>query len=154
MQNFLSRFFVTRRLFAKQASARFASVMAMLLSSGYDTEEALRLIPGVLQNSAVIAKVEQVQKMVAQGTSLSQALERVEMFPGLYGKMVSIGSKSGSLDTVMQKLAQLYSDEVDTAIANAVSVIEPVLVGVLSVVIGAILLAVMLPLLSIMASIG
>lgn len=154
LRRFLSRFFATRKLFAKLASARFASVMAMLLSSGYDTDEALRLVPGVLQNDLVAAKVEQVRTLVAEGTSFAGALEQVKLFPGIYGKMVSIGAKSGSLDTVMQKLAELYSDEVDTAIANAVAVIEPVLVGVLSVVIGAILLAVMLPLMSIMSSIG
>ncbi|HEX3038228.1 MAG TPA: type II secretion system F family protein [Oscillospiraceae bacterium] len=150
----LSSFAVTRKLSGKIAAARFASVMSMLISSGYDTSEALDLVPKVLNNKTVIGKVEKCKEGIRTGSSFAQAVTDVHMFPGIYSSMIHIGAKTGNLDTVMEKLAALYDEDVDTSINNAVSVIEPVMVGVLSVVIGSILLSVMLPLMGIMSSIG
>lgn len=144
----------TRRLSAKIASARFASVMSMMLSSGYSTDEALELIPKIISNDIVAQKITKCKELIHGGTSFPEALTQVNMFPGVYGRMVGIGTKTGNLDTVMKKLAGIYEEEVDASINNAVSIIEPALVGVLSVIIGAILLSVMLPLMSIMSSIG
>lgn len=154
VSRWMSRFALTRKLSAKIASARFASVMSMMLSSGYSTDEALELIPKIIDNDIVVRKIEQCRSLIQQGTSFSEAINQVEMFPGVYGRMVGIGNKTGNLDTVMQKLADLYEEEVDHSIDNAVAIIEPTLVGILSVIIGAILLSVMLPLMGIMSSIG
>ena len=149
-----SRFFLTRKLSAKIASSRFASVMSMMLSSGYSTDEALELVPGVLSNDLVAEKIAACRKELSEGVSFAEAVDKAELFPGVYGQMVSVGSKTGNLDSVMKKLAEVYDDEVDRSISRVVSVIEPTLVGILSVVIGAILLSVMLPLMGIMSSIG
>lgn len=151
---FLHNFPMTRKLSGKIALARFASVLSMLLSSGYHTEEALELAPGVLNNRIVIEKVEKCRSLVASGSSFPQALTQTGVFPGIYSSMVNIGDKTGNLDTVMRRLADLYSDDANESLNRAVSVIEPVMVGVLSVIIGAILLSVMLPLMGIMSSIG
>jgi type IV pilus assembly protein PilC len=145
---------LTRRLSDKIASARFASVLSMMLSSGYDTGEALELIPKILTNQTIIEKIEKTRKSVNSGVSLAKALENVNMFPGIYSSMVNLGDRTGSLDTVMKNLAELYNEDVDESINKAVSIIEPVMVGVLSVVIGGILLSIMLPLMGIMSSIG
>ena len=150
----LSSFAVTRKLSGKIAAARFASVMSMLISSGYDTSEALDLVPKVMNNKTVISKIEKCKAGISAGSSFAQAITDAHMFPGIYSSMIHIGAKTGNLDTVMEKLAGLYDEDVDTSINNAVSVIEPVMVGVLSVIIGSILLSVMLPLMGIMSSIG
>lgn len=150
----ISSFAVTRRLSGKIAAARFASVMSMLISSGYDTSEALELVPKVMKNKTVIHKIEKCKMSIQKGSSFAQAVTEVRMFPGIYSSMIHIGSKTGNLDTVMKKLAGIYDEDVDTSIGNVVSVIEPVMVGVLSVIIGSILLSVMLPLMGIMSSIG
>lgn len=150
----LSSFAITRGLSAKVAAARFASVMSMLISSGYDTSEALDLVPKVMKNKAVIRKIENCKASIQTGASFAQAVTEAHMFPGIYSSMIHIGAKTGNLDTVMKKLAGIYEEDVDTSIGNAVSVIEPVMVGVLSVIIGSILLSVMLPLMGIMSSIG
>lgn len=150
----LGRFGPTRRLSDKVASARFASVMSMMLSSGYDTSEALELIPNILTNRKMIDKVKKCSEAVNTGASFPKAMESVNMFPGIYASMISIGAKTGNLDTVMHNLAELYSEDVDDSVDKVVSVIEPSMVAVLSIVIGAILLSVMLPLMGIMSSIG
>ncbi len=144
----------TRRLLDKVDSARFASVLSSMLSSGYDTSEALELIPGIITNPAMIDKIAVCRKAVEGGDSFPDAMERANLFPGIYGSMVRIGTKTGNLEEVMKNLADLYSQEVDASIDKLIGMIEPVLVGVLSVIIGAILLSIMLPLMGVMSSIG
>ena len=82
------------------------------------------------------------------------AVERAGLFSPLYLKMIRVGAEAGRTDQVMERVAQIYENEVEEGIQGLVSWIEPVLVGVLTLVIGGILLSVMLPLVSIMASIG
>ncbi len=154
ISTFLSNFSLTRRLSDKIASARFASAMSLLLSSGYDTSEALELIPNILNNRIIIDKINKCREAVDSGVSFPTALSDVNLFPGIYSSMVNIGSKTGSLDTVMHRLAEIYSEDVDESVNKAVSFIEPAMVAILSIVIGAILLSVMLPLMGIMSSIG
>lgn len=154
LSRFSGSFLPTRKLSAKIASARFASVMSMMLSSGYSTDEALELIPKIITDVTMNKKINACRELVNNGTSFGEAIHQTHLFPGIYGRMVGVGMKTGSLDTVMKKLAGLYEEEVDHSIDTAVSVIEPVLVGILSVIIGAILLSVMLPLMGIMSSIG
>ena len=150
----VTRFGPTRRLSDKIASARFASIMSMMLSSGYDTSEALELIPNIITNKNIIEKIEKSRQAMDAGVSFAKALETVKMFPGIYSSMIHLGAKTGSLDTVMNNLAEIYSEDVDESINKVVSIIEPVMVAVLSIVIGGILLSVMLPLMGIMSSIG
>ncbi len=150
----MSNFPMTRRLSAKIASARFASVISMLLSSGYDTSEALALIPTILSNKNIIEKVHQCRKSVDTGSSFPKALGDANLFPGIYASMISIGAKTGSMDTVMSRLADIYNEDVEDSVNKAISFIEPALVAILSIIIGAILLSVMLPLMGIMSSIG
>ena len=152
--NLCDRFGSKKGLAAKVASARFASVMAMMLSSGYSVDEALKLIPNIITNQTIRGKVARCGKLLEGGASFTAAIEEVGIFPGVYGRMVGIGNKTGNLDTVMQRMADLYEQEVDSSISRMVAVVEPVLVGILSVIIGAILLAVMLPLMGVMSSIG
>lgn len=151
---FFERFGSKKGLAAKVSSARFASVMSMMLSSGYSVDEAFKLIPNIITNQAVKEKVAHCAELLGDGASFPAAIEEVDLFPGVYGRMVGIGTKTGNLDSVMQKMADLYEQEVDASVNRMVAVIEPVLVGVLSVVIGAILLSVMLPLMGVMSSIG
>ena len=152
--NLFDRFGSKKGLAAKVASARFASVMAMMLSSGYSVDEALKLIPNIIPNQTIRDKVARCGKLLEGGASFTAAIEEVGIFPGVYGRMVGVGNKTGNLDTVMQRMADLYEQEVDSSISRMVAVVEPVLVGILSVIIGAILLAVMLPLMGVMSSIG
>lgn len=148
------RFGSKKGLAAKISSARFASVMAMMLSSGYSVDEAFKLIPNIITNQNIKEKVTRCAELMENGASMTAAIEEVRLFPGVYGRMVGIGAKTGNLDSVMEKMAGLYEEEVDASVNRLVAIIEPILVGILSVVIGAILLSVMLPLMGVMSSIG
>ena len=143
-----------RRTLEKVSASRFASVLSMLLSSGYQMEEALEFLPAILPDRNSAEKVRRIGERVGQGETMPDAVEAEGIFPGLYGRMVAIGQRTGALDSVMGKLAAIYEEEADAAIQSLTGAIEPLLVGVLSLAVGAILFSVMLPLLGVMSSIG
>ncbi len=145
---------VLRRLCDKIAAGRFASALSLLLSSGYDADQALEMIPSVLPNSLVKRKVMQLQEKVAAGSSLADAIRDSDVFPKLYSKILVVGFKTGSVDEVMGKISESYEEEIDNSLNNVVAVLEPALVAVLSIIIGFILISVMMPLIGIMSSIG
>ncbi len=134
-------------------AGRFASNMAMMLQSGYPLEETLPLIEGVAQDERARAKVKLCEAKMAEGENFSGAVEASGIFEPLHNKMVRIGYMTGQTDSVMEKLARLYQEKMDTGISRLVASIEPALVILLSVIIGAILLSVMLPMVSIISSI-
>ncbi len=155
---FLSRlsgsFFATRRITAKIAAARFASAMSMMLSSGLDVDQSLDMAAGLIEDGKTQEKVRLMREKMAEGASFADALAQVQLFTGVYARMITVGFKTGSVDAVMQKIAQQYEEEIDETIGKLLGILEPTLVAILSIVVGMILLSVMLPLMGIMSSIG
>ena len=135
-------------------AGRFASVMAIMLKSGLPMDESMRLISKVVNTGSVSDKVEQCRKMMETGASFPDAVEHLGIFQPLHSHMIRLGFKAGQSEEVLSQLAALYEDEVDDSIARTVSAIEPSLVALMSVIIGAILLAVMLPLLALINGIA
>ncbi|MEG2038642.1 MAG: type II secretion system F family protein, partial [Oscillospiraceae bacterium] len=154
ISRFQSSFFVTRKLSQKIASGRFAAAMSLMLSSGLETEEALNMTESLVDNVYIRDKITLCKSNIADGLSFSEALAKSGIFTGVYTQMVVVGFKTGSVDTVMRKLADRYEEETDAQINSMISVLEPTLVAALSIVVGMILLSVMLPLMGIMSSIG
>ncbi|MDR1320405.1 MAG: type II secretion system F family protein [Gracilibacteraceae bacterium] len=154
LNRFWSRLIFTRSLMAHIASSRFASAMALMLQSGMDTEEALDMTGRVVGQDTLREKIRVCQTEIAGGRSLAEVLEEQRIFPGLYAKMVTVGFKTGTVDEVMSKLADRLDAETQTSLNRLVAMIEPTLVVILSVLVGAILLSVMLPLADIMSTLG
>lgn len=140
----------TRRIAAKISAGRFASVMSMMLRSGYPLQESLKLVSNIITDADVAGKVNVCHTQMEQGASFPDAVNQLGIFEPLHMRMIRVGFQAGQVDGVMKKLADLYDDEVDDAITHAVSIVEPTLAALMSIIIGAILLAVMLPLLSLM----
>lgn len=148
-----SMFRPVNRISTKLASSRVASVLAMMISGGYPLDEALQLVPGVLADRFAIEKVDTLRKKVTSGASFADALNESQLFDEMYNRMIQMGIASGRQDEVMAKVAGIYEEQVEDDIANLVSIIEPTLIALLSIVIGAILLSVMLPMAGIISSI-
>ena len=144
----------SRKLAAKVASARFASGMSLMMASGLDVDKSLAMVSKLIGSAAVRAKIAVCQQRLAEGKSFGDALSDCGLFSGVYARMVAVGFKTGSADAVLRKLADRCEDEVDAETARLVSLVEPTLVAVFSVLVGLILLSVMLPLMGIMSSIG
>lgn len=148
------KLWITKGIYSKIADARFSSGLSLMLSSGIDSDKSLEMVKSLVSNEAAKEKIKKCQGLVEGGESLESALVKAGLFSGLYARMVTIGFKTGNADEVMRNVAQNISDEVDVHINNKISLIEPSLVAVFSVIVGMILLSVMLPLMGIMSFIG
>lgn len=133
------------------AACRFASAMSLTLSSGLHPEQGMDLAAGLNEDPDFSLKIEACRKGLDQGKSLADMLLDSGIFTGLYARMASIGWKTGSLDSVMGQIAGLYQDSIDARLAKRMSVLEPALVTILSVIVGITLLSVMFPLLGVMS---
>lgn len=144
-----------RKISRKISAARFASVIGMMLESGYSIEKSLELAPNVAENKEIKDKILECQKMVNEdGKEFTDALAEIGMFDVLSCRMINVGFKAGRLDEVLAKLSKQYEMEIDESLDKVVSIIEPTLVALMSLIIGGILISVMLPLTNIMSAIG
>ena len=141
-----------RNLSMKLSSSRVASVLSMMLSSGFPTGEALRLMPSILSDAEAADRVKGIHTALEAGGSFADAMEQSKLFDGLHNRMIRMGVAAGREDQVMAKIAGLYEEDVENGIAQLVAIIEPTLIALLSIVIGAILLSVMLPMAGILSS--
>jgi len=141
------------RLNACLTAGRFASNMSMMLAGGFPLAESLPLIEDVMADPRGRAKIRTCATLMEQGTPFPDAIAAAGMFEPLHNKMIQIGHMTGQTEKVMADLADMYQEQMDNDIARLIVMIEPTMVVMLSVIIGAILLAVMLPMISIMSSI-
>ncbi|MCR4704936.1 MAG: type II secretion system F family protein [Lachnospiraceae bacterium] len=151
---FLGLFPFYRRFSDSIASGRFASGMALTLSSGLDTYESLDLIHELVENKTMEKKIDKCKALLQEGNTFADSLKKSAIFSAFYTQMAVIGFKAGSLDAVMQKIAAHYEEDTDDKIRSIISTLEPTLVIVLSLFVGLILLSVILPLMGIMSAIG
>lgn len=136
----------------KLTASRVSGVLSMMLSSGFPTDEALEMTEKVLSDRDAAAKVAGIRAGLAEGKSFADAIEEAHIFNELHVRMIRMGSATGREDQVLGKLSNLYEEEVEEDITRLVSIIEPTLVALLSIVIGAVLLAVILPMAGILSS--
>jgi type IV pilus assembly protein PilC len=140
----------TRNIYEKTAACRFADGMSLTLKSGMSPEQGVELAGSLVENPYFQEKLTECRSLIDEGTDLSEAFAQSKIFTGVYARMASIAGKSGVMDEVMTKIASQYEEDVDTQITSLIAAIEPTLVIILSVIVGAILFSVMLPLLGIM----
>lgn len=154
IKRFLTRFPLTKGFYEKVAAGRFASGMYLAFTSGMDTYHSLDMISDIVENEDMQKKIEICKKELAQDANLPEALTTANIFSNLHSRMVNVGFRSGSVDVVMKQIAQNYDDETEKQLNRIISIIEPTLVIVLSLIVGMILMSVLLPLMGIMSSIG
>ena len=141
-----------RHISLKLSASRVASVLSMMLSSGFPTGEAMRIMPSILSDSEAAGKVEGMHKDLENGVAFADAMANSKLFEGLHERMIRMGVAAGREDQVMNKIAGIYEEQVEDGISRMVAIIEPTLIAILSIVIGAILLSVMLPMAGILTS--
>ncbi len=152
--SFIFKMPILKGLNKRISSGRFASVIAMMLSSGYSLEKSLEVAPTIVNDKMTKKQIDECAALVKGGMSFPEALTKISMFTGMQSRIINVGFKAGKLDSVMEKISKTYEEEIDDSIEKLVAYIEPCLVAILSLVIGGILISVMLPLASIMSSIG
>ena len=140
------------RLGRKLSASRVSGVLSMMLSSGFPMEEALEMTGKVLSDREAAEKVNAIRGSLSEGKSFSDAVSDTGLFDELHSSMIRMGSATGHEDQVLGKLSVLYEEQVEDEISRLISIIEPTLVALLAVVIGAVLLSVMLPMAGILTS--
>jgi len=126
--------------------ARFSRTLSTLLSSGVPILQSLDITARTAGNVIIEEAILKVRSGVERGQSFVEPLKATEVFPHMVGQMIGIGEQTGALDAMLGKIADFYEQEVDAAIANLLTLIEPVLIAFLGVTIGSIVIAMYLPL--------
>ena len=151
---FGKKFLMKTALSMSIASSRFANCMFLALSSGLDTDRGLDLAQALVNNPVLDSKINDCRKNISNGETFSEALLHSNIFSKMYSSWIAIGSKTGSMDEVMQHICTSCEDDTDARLSRFISVIEPAMVILLCIFIGFILVSFLLPLLGIISSIG
>ena len=136
-------------LFRKVAISRFTRTLATLVQSGVPILESLDVVQKSIGNRVLEIVVEDVKNTVRQGESIATPLMKSGFFPPMVTRMIAIGEKSGQMEKMLLKVSEFYDDQVDTAVDGLTSIIEPLIIGVLGLVIGFIVVALFMPIISI-----
>lgn len=134
--------------------SRLTSALALTMSAGYDTFDALELGMELSDNPKIKDKIKSCVILIQNGSSFSEALETSGIIKSIHASMLSIGFQTGSSEEVMKEISEKYTTEAENKINNLISSIEPAIVIALSILVGIILLSVMMPVWGIMSSIG
>lgn len=140
-------------LMRKIAVARFCRTLATLTSSGVAILEGLEITARTAGNAIIEDAIMSVRNAVEEGKTISGPLAETKVFPPMVCQMVGVGEQTGALDTMLSKIADFYEDEVDTAVNGLMKLLEPVMIVFLGVVIGVIVIAMYLPMFTIITMI-
>ncbi len=141
-------------LLRKIAVARFCRTLGTLTASGVPILDGLEITAKTAGNAIIEDAVMATRKSVEEGKTVSEPLAQTKVFPSMVVQMINVGEQTGALDQMLSKIADFYEEEVDTAVAGLMKLIEPVMITVLGVIIGTIVAAMYLPLYSILSKIG
>ncbi len=136
----------------KLSASRVASVLSMMLSGGFPMDDALEMTESVLSDRSAAEKVRSIREGLQNGKPFPDAVSDAKLFGELHERMIRMGTATGREDAVLGKLAELYEEQSEEEIERLVGIIEPTLVALLSIVIGAVLLSVMLPMAGLLSS--
>lgn len=134
--------------------ARFSRILSTLLSSGVPILQSLDITAKTAGNVVIEDAILKVRAGVERGENFVDPLKATEVFPHMVGQMIGVGEQTGALDAMLGKIADFYEEEVDTAIADLLAMIEPVLIAFLGVTIGSIVISMYLPLFSLIGKLS
>ncbi len=129
----------------KASIARYARTLSTMFAAGVPLVEALESVAGATGNIVYELGVLEMRDEVATGQRLQQAMENTDLFPNMVIQMIAVGEESGSLDDMSAKVADFYEEDVDNAVDNLSSLLEPMIMGILGVLVGGLVIAMYLP---------
>jgi type IV pilus assembly protein PilC len=138
----------------KLALARFSKTFATLVRSGVPIMGTLDIVASTSGNKTIEKAVLDSRDSVRSGNLLSEPLAKSPVFPPMVVRMIAIGERTGSLDTLLEKIAEFYDQQVKAAVKSLTSMIEPILITAMGVIVGGVVLAVFLPILDVVSKLG
>ena len=138
----------------KIAVARFTRTLGTLIASGVPILEGLDITAKTSGNAVVEKALLKVRKALEEGKSLTEPLRESEVFPGMVTQMIGVGEQTGAMDAMLQKIADFYEDEVDAAVKDLLTALEPVMIVFLGIVVGGVVISMYLPLFSLIGQLS
>ncbi|WP_036173095.1 type II secretion system F family protein [Massilia sp. 9096] len=145
MDRVLLRLPIFGEVIRKATIARWTRTLSTMFAAGVPLVEALDSVGGASGNNVYLEATKKIQNEVSTGTSLTVAMQNVNVFPNMVTQMVSIGEESGALDGMLGKVADFFEEEVDEAVGALASLMEPLIMVILGVLIGGLVVAMYLP---------
>ncbi len=149
MDKFKLKVWIFGPLFHKTALSRFARTLGVLSRSGVPILQALDITAETVNNTVLADAIKDVQEGVKGGESLAEPLSRHEIFPPMVVQMMAVGEETGALDSMLEKIADFYDDEITAAVESLTALIEPVMIAVVGGAVGVIVIALYMPLFNI-----
>ena len=153
-QVYCSKLPIIGSILRKVAVARFSRILSTLLSSGVPILQSLDITAKTAGNVIVEDAILKVRAGVERGENFVDPLKATNVFPHMVGQMIGVGEQTGAMDAMLGKIADFYEEEVDTAIADLLGLMEPVLIAFLGVTIGSIVISMYLPLFSLIGKLS
>jgi type IV pilus assembly protein PilC len=125
-----------------------------LISSGVPILEGLDITARTSGNAVVEKALNQVRRSLEEGKSLTEPLRESEVFPGMVTQMIAVGEQTGAMDAMLQKIADFYEDEVDVAVKDLLTALEPIMIVFLGLVVGGVVISMYLPLFSLIGKLS
>jgi type IV pilus assembly protein PilC len=141
-------------LFKKIAVARFSRTLGTLISSGVPILDGLNIVSRTSGNRTIETAILNARASIREGETIADPLSRSGIFPPMVIQMISVGESTGALDSMLSKIAEFYEDEVDIAVGNLTSLLEPFLMIFLGVVIGGVVISMYLPIFNMASAVG
>jgi type IV pilus assembly protein PilC len=135
---------------AKLAVARFSRTLGTLVTSGVPILQAIDITGQAAGNTVIEKAMVNVQQSIKEGQSITRPLESIRVFPAMVTQMISVGEETGSLDTMLHKIADFYEDEVNASIKALTSIIEPVMMVGVGGIVGLVVISMYLPIFNMM----
>lgn len=152
LSSVVQKSFLTRKLSRALNKAQITYALSLLISSGYDLQEAMKFVPKLVDDKQLRANLEKCNEDLINGDSFVEVIKKYQIYQGMQLNMIQVGFKTGQVDIIMKQLSNSFQEEVSRAIDQFLNIIEPTIVTLLSLVVGIVLMSVMLPLISIMSS--
>jgi type IV pilus assembly protein PilC len=141
-------------LLKKTAVARFTRTLGTMISSGVPILDALEIVAKTAGNVVIEEIIYEVRGSIAEGQTIAEPLSENDIFPGMVIQMIAVGEATGALDSMLEKIADFYDEEVDAAVAALTSMLEPLLMLFLGGSIGGLVIAMYLPIFGMAAAMG
>jgi len=141
-------------LFQKIAVARFSRTLGTLVSSGVPILDGLNIVSKTAGNKTIETAIMNARASIREGETIADPLGRSNIFPPMVIQMIAVGESTGALDSMLSKIAEFYEEEVDVAVTNLTSLLEPLLMIFLGVVIGGVVIAMYLPIFQMASAVG
>ena len=154
IDSFMLKLPVFGMLIRKIAVARFTRTLGTLITSGVPLLDAMSITARTSGNAVIEAGIMGVRKAIEEGRNMTDPLRETKLFPNMVVQMIGVGEQTGAMDAMLSKIADFYEEEVDNAVKDMLTLLEPMIIMSLGIIIGGVVVSLYLPLFSLIGKLA